>query len=106
MQPIQTLQSIDLENVRGGFIGALLGAAPGILQGVSGIIAASKSGKQQQQGPAGPPPGAETAAAAQGAASGGMPPGGAAPQGLPPSGGGGSGVQISISINGVAQPQR
>jgi len=108
IQALESLESTDLENVRGGFLAALLGAAPGILQGVSGIISASKAGKGggQPQGPApggpggGPPPGAETAAAAQGAATGGMPGGGSS---LPPSGGGGSGVSISISINGVAQ---
>lgn len=38
MQPIQALQIDELETVRGGFIGALLGAAPGILQGVAGIV--------------------------------------------------------------------
>ena len=47
MQPIELNQ---LSTVRGGFgalIGAALQAAPGILQGISGIIAASKSGGQQ-----------------------------------------------------------
>lgn len=106
-QPIQALESCDLENVRGGFLQALLGAAPGILQGVSGIIAASKAGKGggpqgPGPGPGGPggPPGGETAAAAQGAVGGGIPGGGA------PSSGGGDGVQISTSINitGYGQP--
>lgn len=107
MQPIEALPSADLEHVRGGFIGALLSAAPGILQGVQGIIQASKAGKGGGGGPPGggpppgaggpPPPGAETAAAARGAASGGM------PGGMPPSD---SGVSVSISINGVAQPTR
>ncbi|MFN0251400.1 MAG: hypothetical protein ACKV2T_31280 [Kofleriaceae bacterium] len=105
MQPIEALPSQDLENVRGGFIGALLGAAPGILQGVSGIIQASRAGKGGGGGPppggggspGGPAPGAETAAAARGAAAGGL------PGGAPPSD---SGVSISISINGVAQQPR
>ncbi|MGE0396930.1 MAG: hypothetical protein AB7T06_09450 [Kofleriaceae bacterium] len=92
--------------MRGGFLGALLGAAPGILQGVSGIIQASKAGKgggaPQGPGPGGPPPGAETAAAAQGAAAGGMP-GGGAPSSLPPSGGDPA-VSVSINISGYGQP--
>lgn len=105
-QPLQALLIDDLDNVRGGFIGALLGAAPAILQGVTGIIQASKAGKGQPQpgpgpggpgGPGGLPPGAESAAAAQAAAGGGMPGAG----GLPPSDG--SGVSVSISINGVQQ---
>lgn len=99
--PMQPIDTHDLENVRGGFLGALLGAAPGILQGVSGIIAASKAGKgggggPPPGGPGGPPPGGpggETAAAAQGAVSGGIPSGG----------GGGCGCSVSISINGVQQ---
>lgn len=112
-QPIQALETNDLENVRGGFIGALLGAAPGILQGVSGIISASKAGKggggaPGGGGPGGPapggpapggpggPPGAETAMAARQAAGGGMP-GGGAPGGDPA-------VSISINISGYGQP--
>jgi hypothetical protein len=56
-----TMQPIDrqaLSTVTGGFLGALLAAAPGILQGVSGIIAASKSGGGggSQPAPSAPPP--------------------------------------------------
>jgi hypothetical protein len=106
-QPIQALESTDLENVRGGFLAALLGAAPGILQGVQGIISASKAGKGGGGAPGGgggPPgggapgggaPGGETAAAARSASTGGIPSGG----------GGGCGCSVSISINGVAQQQ-
>lgn len=106
-QPIQALESNDLENVRGGIIGALLGAAPGILQGVTGIIQASKAGKGGggPGGPGGPapggpapgcpggPPGAETAMAARQAAA----PGGAGLSGDPA-------VSISINISGYGQP--
>lgn len=55
MQPIDPQA---LSTVTGGFLGALLSAAPGILQGVSGIIAASKSGGggSSQPAPSAPPP--------------------------------------------------
>ena len=46
-QAMEPIDSQALSTVRGGFgaiLGALLQAAPGILQGVSGIISASKSG--------------------------------------------------------------
>jgi len=79
MQPQPTtIDSIDLEQVRGGFgaiLGSLLQAAPGIMQGVSGIISASKAGKG-----GGAAPGGESAAAAQAAA---------APAGRPPQRGSG-----------------
>jgi hypothetical protein len=52
MQPIDPQA---LSSVHGGFA-ALLGALPGILQGVGGIIAASKSGGSK--GSAEPPPSA------------------------------------------------
>jgi hypothetical protein len=58
---LRTMQPIDreaLSTVHGGFLAALLSAAPAILQGVSGIISASKGG-----GGGGPPP-QQTAAAA------------------------------------------
>jgi hypothetical protein len=47
MEPIESIDTQALATVHGGFgaiLGALLQAAPGILQGVSGIISASKGG--------------------------------------------------------------
>ena len=44
-----SIDSTDLAGVRGGFLAGLLAAAPGILQGVSGIIGAAKSGGGAQQ---------------------------------------------------------
>jgi hypothetical protein len=58
--PTPHLASLDrqaLASVNGGFgalLGALLQAAPGILQGVSGIIGAAKSGGSAGSAPAGP----------------------------------------------------
>jgi len=58
--PTPDLASLDhqaLALVNGGFgalLGALLQAAPGILQGVSGIIGAAKSGGSAGSAPAGP----------------------------------------------------
>jgi hypothetical protein len=80
MQPNDLqVQPIDLQalsSVRGGFgalIGAALQAAPGILQGVSGIIAAAKGRGGDGGAPAGAPaqasagqPPAQTASAAGG----------------------------------------
>jgi hypothetical protein len=73
MQPndlhVQTIDLQDLESVRGGFgalLGALLQAAPGILQGVGGIIAASKSGGGGGGAPSGGPSGATAQASAGG----------------------------------------
>jgi len=65
MEPID---SQALSTVRGGFgaiLGALLQAAPGIMQGVSGIISASKGGGSTQTAaaPAQPPTAAPTSAA-------------------------------------------
>ncbi len=84
MKPID---SLDLDSVRGGVGGALLGtlaqSAGPILNGVASIIGASKSG------------GSAAAAATQAAAS---------PVGPPPSvpaSSGGNGVSVSVSINGV-----
>jgi len=54
MQPIDRQA---LAHVNGGFgalLGALLQAAPGILQGVSGIIGAARSGGSSGSAPAGP----------------------------------------------------
>ena len=48
---MELIDSQALATVRGGFgaiLGALLQAAPGIMQGVSGIISASKSGGGSQ----------------------------------------------------------
>jgi hypothetical protein len=95
--------------VRGGFA-ALLGALPGILQGVGGIVSAAKQPKGGAPGPApggaagpgpgGPGPGAapggETAAAAQGAVNGGIPGGGSSSPGVS--------ISTSISITGYGQP--
>ena len=79
MKPIDT---IDLDSVRGGTVGALLGtlaqSAGPILDGVASIIGAAKGG-----GGGG---------------------GQAAPMGLPPSApesSGGGGVSVSVSINGI-----
>ena len=79
MKPIDTL---DLDSVRGGMGGALLGtlaqSAGPILNGVASIIGAAKGG-----GGGG---------------------GQAAPMGLPPSApesSGGGGVSVSVSINGI-----
>lgn len=79
---VTAMQPIDpqaLSTVTGGFgaiLGALLQAAPGILQGVSGIISASKSGGgggQTASAAAGPPqpggPAPATQASAQSVAS-------------------------------------
>jgi hypothetical protein len=75
MEPIE-LQA--LETVRGGFgaiLGALLQAAPGILQGVSGIISASKSGgSSATQATSAQPQTQPTAAGPLPAAGGGGPP--------------------------------
>jgi hypothetical protein len=92
MQPqaLQTIESSDLERVNGGFLAALLGAAPGILQGVTGLIGQIQQGKAQkaaaQQGGPGPgapgpgsAPGSETAAAAQRSAGLGAGPAGGSP---------------------------
>lgn len=96
-----TMQPIDLqhlESVRGGFLGALLGAAGPILNGVAGIIGAAKSGKGGGGGgggapaPQAPPPAAAATAAA------------AAPMPIPvPVGSSDPSVSItnSVSINGV-----
>ena len=72
MQPndlhVQPIDLQDLDSVRGGFgalLGALLQSAPGILQGVGSIIAASKSGRGGGA-PSGPPPGATAQASAGG----------------------------------------
>jgi hypothetical protein len=85
MKPIDP---IDLDSVRGGMGGALLGtlaqSAGPILNGVASIIGAAKSGG-----------GSQAAAATQAAA---------APMGPPPSApvsSGGGGVSVSVSINGV-----
>ena len=73
---MQSIHPDHLETVRGGFgalLGALLQAAPGIMQGVSGIIGAAKAGKggggdpsaaQAAPPQAGPPQGAAAMAAA------------------------------------------
>jgi hypothetical protein len=99
MQPIDPAQ---LTNVIGGAGGAILGgllkAAPGIMQGVSGIIGAAKGGGGGGGAPAG------------GGGGGGAPGGGGGGGGAPgpaPGGGGGGGtdplVSVSVTINGVRQ---
>jgi len=88
MQPIKLH---DLNNVRGGF-GALLGtlaqSAGPILNGVAGIIGASKSGGRGGGGGGGQAPAPAPA-----------------PSGPPPSGVGGTSdplVSVSVTYNGVA----
>jgi hypothetical protein len=100
-----TMTPIDdtiLATVRGGFLGALLAAAPGILQGVTGIIGAAKGG-----GGAAPPGGAPqqqggSPAGAAAAPAGANPMAGAQRKGSGGGGGrggddGGIGVDVSIT---------
>ena len=54
--PLPSISSADLSKVTGGFLGAILGAVGPIMQGVTGIISASKAGKQQAAGGGGGAP--------------------------------------------------
>jgi hypothetical protein len=57
MQPIDRQALASVNGGFGALLGALLQAAPGILQGVSGIISASKSGGSSGSAPAAGPTG-------------------------------------------------
>lgn len=88
MKPIE---SQDLVNVRGGFgalLGAALQAAPGILNGVAGIIGASKSGGGAGAAPQSAPAPSPAAAAVP-----------SAPALMaPPSSDGGVSIKTNVSI--------
>jgi len=93
---MQSIDRSELASVRGGFgalLGAALQAAPGILQGVSGIIGAAKSGGGGGAPQGGPPPQAAAAAAA----------GGAGMMAPPQRHGGGSDVSVTVGTGALPQ---